>query len=77
MGLNFDDIKNKAKDALKEHGDKIEQGLDKAGDFAKDKFGGQHSEKIDQATGKAKEFLDRNRGEGGQPGEQPAPPQAQ
>ena len=76
MGLNFNDLKNKAKDALKEHGDKIEQGLDKAGDFAKDRFG-KHSEKIDQATGKAKEFLDKNKGDGSQPGERPTPPTAQ
>lgn len=58
MGINFDELKNKAADALKEHGDKIEQGLDKAGDFAKSKLAG-HDEQIDGAKAKAKSFLDK------------------
>ncbi|MCU1687349.1 MAG: hypothetical protein JWQ81_8088 [Amycolatopsis sp.] len=56
MGINFDELKNKATEALKEHGDKIEQGLDKAGDFAKSKLSG-HDEQIDGAKAKAKSFL--------------------
>ncbi|MDT8910183.1 antitoxin [Amycolatopsis sp. PS_44_ISF1] len=78
MGINFDEIKNKAQDALREHGDKIEEGLDKAAGFAKSKVDGQDS-KIDGGVQKAKEFLDKFSGkpeDGGEGGGQPpaAPP---
>ncbi|GAA4542428.1 antitoxin [Amycolatopsis samaneae] len=66
--VNFDELKNKAQDALKEHGDKIEQGLDKAGDFAKSKFSGQ-SDKIEGGVEKAKDFLGKFGGD--KPGEEP------
>ena len=56
MAIDFDALRNKAQDALKEHGDKIEQGLDKAAGFAKSKVAG-HDEKIDGVTQKAKSFL--------------------
>jgi hypothetical protein len=86
MGINFDEIKNKAQDALKEHGEKIEQGLDKASGFAKSKLGPEKGGKVDDFTGKAKDFLHKNSGgeaedgqagSGGQPGQQPSPPPAQ
>ena len=75
MGINFDEIKNKAQDALREHGDKIEEGLDKAAGFAKSKVDGQDS-KIDGGVEKAKDFLDKFSGKPGE-GDQPpaAPPQ--
>ncbi|MEC3978838.1 antitoxin [Amycolatopsis sp. H20-H5] len=69
MGINFDELKNKAQDALKEHGDKIGEGLDKAGDFAKSKFSG-HDQQIDGGIAKAKGFLDR---QDDKPDEQPPP----
>jgi hypothetical protein len=69
MGIDFDALRNKAQDALKEHGDKIEHGLDKAADFAKAKFAG-HDSKIDGATDKAKAFLDKLEGK-------PEPPSAE
>jgi hypothetical protein len=72
MGLDFDALKNKAQDALKEHSDKIDQGLDKAAGFAKSKFAGRESQ-IDRATGKAKEFLDRFEGKPDKPDENPEP----
>jgi ABC-type transporter Mla subunit MlaD len=56
MGINFDELKDKAQDALKQHGPKIEQGLDKAAGFAKSKVSG-HDEKIDGVAEKAKGFL--------------------
>ncbi|WP_344126298.1 antitoxin [Saccharopolyspora halophila] len=43
------------KDKLSEHGDKVGEGVDKAADAAKEKFG--HEDKIDQAKEKGKEFL--------------------
>lgn len=58
MGINFDELKNKATDALREHNDKIEGGLDKAADFAKSKFSGQDS-KIDSGVDKAKGFINK------------------
>lgn len=64
MGINFDEIKKKAQDALGQNAEKIEEGLDKASGFAKSKLG-QHSDKIDTVTGKAKDFLHKSAGEGG------------
>ena len=55
MGINFDELKNKAEGLLNEHGDKIEDGLDKAADFAKGKFG--HESQIDAVVDKAKDFI--------------------
>ncbi len=57
MGINFDELKNKATDALREHNDKIEGGLDKAADFAKSKFG--HDSQIDSGVEKAKGFINK------------------
>jgi len=37
MGIDFDALKGKAEDALREHGGQDRAGLDKAGDFAKSK----------------------------------------
>ena len=44
--------------AVDQHGDKIAQGIDKAGDMVNEKTGGKHADKIDQATGKARDALD-------------------
>jgi hypothetical protein len=54
----FDNIKDKAAEANREHGDKVDEGIDKAADFADEKTGGEHSERIDQGAEKAKEGLD-------------------
>ncbi|TCO64443.1 antitoxin [Actinocrispum wychmicini] len=55
MGINFDELKNKAGDLLNQHGDKIEDGLEKVGDFAKKQFG--HDEQIDKVVDKAKDMI--------------------
>ena len=59
--MGFDDLTNKATDALGEHSDKVEeysdQGLDKAGEFAESK--GASGEHVD----KGKDFLDGKIGE--------------
>ncbi|MGH8829376.1 MAG: antitoxin [Jiangellaceae bacterium] len=55
--MGIDEIKDKASELLSEHGDKIEEGLDKAADFVDDKTGGKHSEHIDAAVDKAKDFI--------------------
>ena len=51
--MNFDDIKDK----LAENKDKVGQGLEKAGDFVKDKF--HHDDQVDQGVEKAKDALDK------------------
>ena len=51
MGF-LDKAKAKLTDAVDQHGDKIAEGIDKAGAFANEKTGGKHADKIDQATGK-------------------------
>jgi len=48
-------LMDKAKDAAGKHGDKVDEGMDKAGEMAKDKTGGQHDDKIDQGVEKGKQ----------------------
>lgn len=65
---------DKAKELLGQHDDKVDQGLDKAGELAKERFGG-HDDQIDGVIGKAKEST----GEGdttAPPAEPPAAPPA-
>ncbi|MFK4088124.1 antitoxin [Kribbella sp. NPDC020789] len=50
-------IFDKAKDALGEHGDKVDEGIEKAGDFADEKTGGEHAEQIDKGQEFAKDRL--------------------
>lgn len=57
----FDKLKKKAEQAVDEHGDKIAQGLDKAGDMVDKKTGGKYSDKIDTGVDKAKEALEQRR----------------
>lgn len=57
MGF-LDDAKKKLSDAVDEHGDKIAQGVDKAGAVVDDKTGGKYSDKIQQGQEKAKDALD-------------------
>ena len=54
----LDDAKKKLEDAVDEHGDRIGDGLDKAGRLADEKTGGKHSEKIAGAVDRAKDALD-------------------
>ena len=53
---------DKAKDALckavDEHGDKIKQGADKAGELVDKKTGGKHTDKIEQGKQKLEDALD-------------------
>lgn len=55
--MGFDEMKDKAKDMLGQHGDQAEQGIDKARDFADEKTGGKHSDQIDKLADQAKERL--------------------
>jgi MT0933-like antitoxin protein len=51
--MGFDALKKKAKGLLGQHGDKVEQAVDKSGDLAKEKVG--HEEQVDKATEKGKD----------------------
>lgn len=55
MGIDFNELKNKAAGLVEEHGDKIEQGVEKAGEFAKNKFG--HDEQIDGVVNKVQDMI--------------------
>ena len=54
----LDKAKAKLTDAVDQHGDKIAQGIDKAGNLVNEKTGGKHADKISKATGKARDALD-------------------
>ena len=60
--MGFDELKNKAKDMIGQHGDKVDKGVERAGQFADEKTGGKHSEHIDKGEDKLKEGL-RNYGD--------------
>jgi hypothetical protein len=51
-------IFDKAKDLVGKHGDKVDEGLEKAGDVADEKTGGKNSEQIDQGVQKAQDAVD-------------------
>ncbi|ASO17831.1 hypothetical protein FHR81_005320 [Actinoalloteichus hoggarensis] len=53
MGL--DDMKKKAQELGEQHGDKLREGADKAGESAKDKLG--HEEQVDKAVDKGKDYI--------------------
>lgn len=63
---------DKAKEMLGQHDDKVDQGLDRAGEAAKQKFQG-HDDMIDKATeaGKNYDFNGGQRAEGQPPAEEP------
>lgn len=54
----MDEMKDKAKEATDQHGDKIDQGMDKAGDMAKEKAPDQHDDKIDQGVERGKQAVE-------------------
>lgn len=53
----FDKIKGAAENLAEQHGDKIEQGLDKAAEVVKGKVADEHDGKVDTAVDKAKDFV--------------------
>lgn len=52
-------LKDKAEEIAEEHGDKIADGLEKAGDLVDEKTEGKHSEQIDTAVDKAQDLVER------------------
>lgn len=72
--VDFDDLKGKAEELLGEHGDKVEDGIDKLADLAGKKLG--HDAQIDQAADKLKDFVeDQQQRQRGQHGGRPRPQQ--
>ncbi|WP_329519985.1 antitoxin [Spirillospora sp. NBC_01491] len=66
-------IVDKVKEMLGQHGDKAKHGMDKAGDMFDQKTGGKHSDKVDKAQEKGRDFIDKNNrgGQGGDGGPGP------
>ena len=54
----FDNIKDKAEDLVDSQGDKVGEGLEKAGEFADEKTSGKFGDQIDQGVDRAKDGLD-------------------
>lgn len=67
----LDELKDKAKNAVTENRDRIEDGLEKAGEMINQRTGGKHADKIDKGLAKAQEGLDK--AEGRQNDEVPGP----
>ena len=59
----MDELKNKAREALSEHRDKIEEGMDKAAEKAREKAGSEHSGKVDSLLDKGRDALDKLTGD--------------
>ncbi len=80
MGL-LDSIKkvtatasDKAEDLAREHGDKIDKGIDKVAKVVDSKTGGKHRSKIEGAAGKAKGVVENLAKKDEGPGEPKSPP---
>jgi hypothetical protein len=54
----FDNLRDKAEDAAGDHPDQVNEGIEKAGDFADDKTGGKYSDQIDQGQEKAGDYAE-------------------
>jgi hypothetical protein len=58
------DVTDKARDLAVEHGDKIDDGIDKVADAVDGKTGGKHTDKVDKAADTAKGLVDKLEGDG-------------
>ena len=68
--MGFSDFVNKAKNLADQHDEQVDQGLDRAGDMAKERFAG-HDEQIDQGVDKFKDWVPGGEGDEGQPPAEP------
>ncbi len=55
MGIDFNQLKQQAEGLLEQHGDKIEDGVEKAGEFVKGKFG--HESQVDTVVDKIQDLI--------------------
>jgi hypothetical protein len=67
MGLG--DMVNKAKEAMGQHPDQVDKGMDKAGEFVDEKTGGKYSDQINQGKDKLRQQF--GGGQQDQPQDQP------
>jgi len=58
------DVTDKARDVATEHGDKIDDGIDKVAGTVDDKTGGKHTDKVDKAADTAKGLVDKLKADG-------------
>ena len=58
-------LMDKVRAMLGQHNEKVDQGIDKAGDVVDDKTGGKHAAHVDKAQDAAKDGVDKLTGEGG------------
>jgi hypothetical protein len=63
-------LMDKIKGFFGQHDEKIEEGIDKAGDFVDDKTGGKHADTVDKVQDTANDTLDKLSGEEGAQGTQ-------
>ena len=56
---------DKVKGMLGQHGDKVDQGIDRAGDAVDDKTGGKYAGHVDKGQEAAKDQMDKLQGDGG------------
>ena len=69
----MDELKDKAREALSEHRDKIEEGMDQAAEKARQKAGDEHSGKVDSLLNKGRDALDKLTGDDGPAGKHQMP----
>lgn len=62
MGF-LDDAKDKVKDLLDGHEDKVTDGIEKAGDLVDEKTGGKYEDKVDMAQDKATDAVEKLAGD--------------
>lgn len=55
---------DKVKGMLGQHGDKVDQGVERAGDMVDDKTGGKHAAHVDKAQDAARDHIDKLGGDG-------------
>ncbi|HZX03277.1 antitoxin [Kribbella sp.] len=59
----FDEMKDKAEELAKEHPDQVNEGLEKAGDFANEKTGGKFGDQIEQGENYARDQFGGGQGD--------------
>ncbi|MEU4931162.1 antitoxin [Streptomyces yokosukanensis] len=59
MKAKLGPARDKVSDLARQHGDKVQHGLDKAAHVVDERTKGKYSDKIQAGTGKAKEAMDR------------------
>jgi hypothetical protein len=68
--MGFGDFVNKAKELADQHDEQVDQGLDRGGDLAKERFAG-HDEQIDGAVDRAQQYTGAGDTTAEVPGEAP------